>query len=436
MNQDNKEKAESGNNNKEELNKVLKEVEDNFNNVEICKGKSYGFPGKNAKQFKVNAEIIFKDNDQKDKETWIIKSSSSYRSDRVKGNEFDVEHIKSLKKESNLKAFFVIPDNQSAKDLKQFNKYKNDVRNGKIITYFDYILKLSEFQNALRKRSSQYLTQGVRSNILGNGEELAISDAFNNPNNVILWNQHGNNVVKSRNYFIVKAFMEKFFPNSKIKSMNAYNNSKKDIHYMEQLNIVKNPQNNKNMGKPKTDVLIDLTLLDGSKHKIKMSIKHPATSKKHRISVHEGSVERLLDDLEKSIPENSSFYNNSKKFSQLKKALLNFQRAGAVSKMEEKYRSFLNKNFYELNSWLIDYCLFGINNHMFNDNQIVNVLEITNPSNGQLNFLSAEEEKKRLLEYCKERKASPASFGTPFTWTYPSKKRTKKIQVNLPTILY
>ena len=431
MNSDNSKKAQSGSNQRKELSALIADLKKQFNSVTFKKKNyrkyiAYGALHKLSTQFSVNEEVEFNDEHP---EIWLIKTSSSLRSDRIKGDEFDIEHIKSILKLANnqvdIKAYFVVQDNPSDKDLTQFKNYKEKVLDKKIVTFFDDILTFSEFQNLLQSRCSKYLSQGIQSNILGSNSEKEISDAFNNPNNVILWNNPSNSIIKSRNFSIVKALLEKIAPNFNIVQLEAFNNDKKDkAHYLEELNIVRDSQGKGNLGKPKTDVLIHVLPQNNEVLNINLSIKHPKNRKKG-ITVHEGNVESLISDLSTSLPETSKF-NDETLFNKLKLALLNFQKAGSAKGMDQDLREFLEENLQELNEWLIDYFVFGINNSRFNENQKANMIAMVNPDNGAVTFNTREEEIHMLLADKKR------AFGTPFSWTYPSKKRGQKIQIKLP----
>ena len=426
--QDNSNKAKSGRNTKTELISLLEDFDKRFDTVNLQKNVKFGAKNKDQNQFGIDAVLEF--NDQ-NREKWLIKTSSSYRSDRIKGNEFDIEHIKSIVKSQSptiqVKSFFVVPDTENSSS---FDKYKEKVENHSIVTYFDKVLKFSEIRHLISDRCSQYLPQGIKANILGNDAEKEIADAFNNLNNIDIWNQTDNSqVIKSRNYSIVQSLMNKYYPNKKLKSMVAYDNDKKGDHYLEDLNRVIGPKN-ENLGKPKTDVLIKLTFSDGNTAQINLSVKHPKLNSK-KVTAHEGSIEVLMDDLAASLPANSIFNDNSK-FNQLYNALKNFQSAGSSKNMNDTERVFLSDNLSNLNSWLIDYFLFGTNNRRFNNNQIAYIMAIIDPTNGDLIYLTQAEERNLLLNYCKSHKPTSSTFGTPFSWTYPSKKRGKKIQIKSP----
>ena len=57
--------------------------------------------------------------------------------------------------------------------------------------------------------------------------------------------------------------------------------------------------------------------------------------------------------------------------------------------------------------------------------QQANALLSFNPQNGDCTVRTVAEEEQVLIDGITKR----SEFGTPFSWTYPSKKRGKKIQL-------
>lgn len=425
FNMDNSIKSRNGSQNKTEILSLLEEFEKKYSTVHLSKKVRMGAPGKDPKQFFITAILEF---DDQHKEEWLIETSTSYKADRAKKAEFEIENIKKIinRPKVDVKAFYVITN---AKEEGDFKKYKRNVEQHKIVTYFDDILNFNEFRNMLAKRCSKYLPQGSRSNILGSEAEKDVAEAFNNPNNIELWNKtEKSKVINSRNFDIVQSLMDKFYPDKKIKTMVAYDNYKKDPHYLADLSVVKNPNGGHNWGKPKTDVLIIITFTDGTNTHINLSVKRPKIDNR-KVTAHEGYVEVMLNDLQASMPKNSMF-NDPEKFDQLSKALLNFQEAGTAKGMNSTDWEFLTDNLHDLNPWLIDYCLFGVNNRRFNDKQVANTMAVVDPQSGSLTYLTRNEEKQLLLQSCQNHKnhknRRSSSFGTPFSWSYPSSKRGKK----------
>ncbi len=423
FNMDNSIKSRNGSQNKTEILSLLEEFEKKYSTVHLSKKVRMGAPGKDPKQFFITAILEF---DDQHKEEWLIETSTSYKADRAKKAEFEIENIRKIinRPDVDTKAFYVITNPKEEGDLK---KYKKNVKNHKIVTYFDAILNFSEFRNMIASRCSKYLSQGIKSNILGSEAEKEVAEAFNNPNNIELWNKtEKSKVINSRNFDIVQSLMSKYFPNKKISTMKAYNNKKDGPYYLEDLRIVRDSNGKGNLGEPKTDVLIDLTFTDQSKSRIKLSIKRPDPTNSHRaVSAHQGDAKVLADDIQASIPKNSIF-NDPTMFEKLRKALINFQEAKSAKRMDPEQREFLIKNLSDLNPWLIDYFLFGINNRRFNDNQIANMMCVVDPQTGKLTYFNRDEEKKLLLSIHRN-----TLFKTPFNWTY----NKKSYQVKVPYYL-
>lgn len=262
------------------------------------------------------------------------------------------------------------------------------------------------------------LPQGIESNISGYAGEYEISNALNNPTNIKLWNNPNNQVDKSSNFDIFKNILKAVgFTNKKIKSVMAYTNDKDDKkHYLTDLATVENG------GMPKTDILAIITADNGKEYKVTFSVKAPRRPDS-RISVHQGSVEDMIYDLKKS-----SFDSDEKlPVSNIENALLNFQASGSKKYMDSKQADILEKELPPINEWLVRYALFGENNHKLNEIQIAQYLVYINPQNHTVNVYSANEITQKLIN----QNFKKNGFGTPFSWTYPSKRKGKNIQLKL-----
>lgn len=423
MESTNKDKARAGLNTEKELVDLLNKLANKYDTIALKKPVEYGEKGKDNKQFKANAQIKFIEEDI----VWLIVVSSSFRSDRIKSKEFDIEHIKNIliEKEIHPEAYFILPDNAKAKDVTELQKFKKHIDKQDRVTYFDGAMLMHAFSNMLEQKLTENIKQGQRSNILGNSGEEKLKLAFNNQNNLKIWNDTKDCITKSANYSLFKSVLNGLAPSiGKICHSVAYGSSKHEESRISQdLKQVRSPDNRLH-GKPKTDILISIINEKGDNIILKASVKQPASSK-NKVTVHEGSVEQLLTDLKSSLPKNSKF-NNSDLFNSLSIALLDFQAKGSKKTMLEENLHFLNENLADLNKWLIDYFIFGINNSYLNKNQQANALIVFNPNTGGCIARNILKEESKLLN------GKKATFGTPFSWTYPSKKRGKKIQIKSP----
>ncbi|WP_289762629.1 MspI family type II restriction endonuclease [Lactobacillus intestinalis] len=420
MESSNGERALAGVNTSKELISLLESIVEKYDTLTLDKNIEYGEKGKDPKQFKANAKINF----DKGNSIWLVDVSSSFRSDRIKGKEFDIEHLKKIFQNLGIdvKAYFILPDNAKEKDIKDLRVFEQHIISKDKVTYFDGAMLMSNFRNLLEQKATQQIQQGQRSNLLGKSGEEILYQTFNNKNNVEIWNNPNNYITQSSNYSLFKTVVNKLTPEiGKITFSRALNS-----YDTQELKIVRTATN-KTYGMPKTDVIISLSDSHNHLYDFNVSVKQPKSTKR-KITVHEGSVERLLNDLKHSLPINSKF-NDPKMFNQLSTALIDFQLNGSKAKMDSKNLEFLNTNLSELNKWLIDYFVFGINNSYLNKNQQANTLLIFNPETGNCKVSLVNEAEEALLNIRK------ATFNTPFSWTYPSKKRGKKIQIKSPTLL-
>ena len=163
MESTNGEKAKAGVNTSKELLELLNQLVNKFSKVTLHTPVEYGEKGKDKKQFKANAQIDFTEEDL----AWLIDVSSSFRSDRVKGKEFDIEHIKQIliNKGLDSEAYFVLPDNAKSKDVKELQKFEQHINKQDRVTYFDGAMLMNAFRNMLEQKVTEKMKQGQRSNI-------------------------------------------------------------------------------------------------------------------------------------------------------------------------------------------------------------------------------------------------------------------------------
>lgn len=413
MNNENGKKSKAGSNNSKEL---FNRIEKILSSYSTLGGRIILVPKKKGKdaiqgQFGYDCAIIF-DNSV----IWIIKTTTSIRSDRIKGSEFDILHLKKWyqnKKNYKVQGYLVLLNEDS-----ELEKLSQKIKTKTQISYFDDAITLNTLIAKLQTNLRSMIPQGIESNISGYIGEYEISSALNNPTNIKLWNNPNNQVDKSSNFDIFKNILKAVgFTNKKIKNVIAYTNDKDDKkHYLTDLATVKNG------GMPKTDILAIITADNGKEYKVTFSVKAPRRPDS-RISVHQGSVEDMIYDLKKS-----SFDSDEKlSVSNIENALLNFQASGSEKYMDSKQADILKKELPPINEWLVRYALFGENNHKLNEIQVAQYLVYINPQNHTVNVYSANEITQKLIN----QNYKKSGFGTPFSWTYPSKRKGKNIQLKL-----
>ncbi|MCF4964909.1 MspI family type II restriction endonuclease [Streptococcus sp. GS001] len=363
-------------------------------NISVSKNYSIGYEGC-KKQFKMDYKICFHDFDD---EVWLIKSTSSIRSDRLYGNEFFAQNIKILDpKVTNI--FVVIPDSVNAVELKNKNDYSIKIRSKIYKSFIDDLLTFSELRDKILAYASSKLTQGIKSNILGNNAEDLIVNLLIDKNNILLWNNY------RQNHKTIKSSTYNWF--LKILLTSGFNKTKnKTIERIIATNIIPNLNNG---GKPKTDVMFTV-LSNGIEESKTISIKH---TQERVVTIHEGDVEDVIKAL-KLRPD-----------SPLSQALRKFQHFGSFKLLLENDHNAYNvleNQLHKYNKELALLFLFGINSPLVNNPiQIPDMILYTS------NF-EVFSRNNFIINYI-EKYASSGQLNTPFKWTYPSKKRGKKIQI-------
>ncbi|MCT7800799.1 MAG: MspI family type II restriction endonuclease, partial [Lactobacillus iners] len=395
MESTNEDKAKAGVNTANELLDLLKKIVNKFQKIDLITSVEYGEKDKDKRQFKANAQINFNDTDT----SWLVDVSSSFRSDRVKGKEFDIEHIKKILDRQGLDtyAYFILPDNAKEKDKNELEKFSRHIQKQDRVTYFDGAMLMTSFRNLLEHEATKSMDQGIKSNLLGASGEEALALAFTNESNLKIWNNPKSNIYQSSSYSLFEAVIKGLCPNiGKLLSINSIG-SNSNTPIADQLKLVK--ANGQNYGKPKTDVIISIINEKGKNLIFKFSVKQPS-SNKGKVTVHEGSVERLLNDLKYSLPSDSIF-NDPDMFNKLSTALKDFQKVGSKSKIQDDNLEFLNYHLASLNKWLIDYFMFGINNSYLNKNQQANALLVFDPTTGNCKVSNVSETELTLLNHRK-----------------------------------
>jgi len=216
--------------------------------------------------------------------------------------------------------------------------------------------------------------------------------------NKALWNDYQNaqQTIKSSTYKIYKEILEKIDLKEgfdKILEVTATN----DIPLLS------------NRGKPKTDVSV--TIKTNTKELIRnISIKN---TREKTVTIHEGSVSDLISALKLSESD------------PLSQALIHFEKVGSKKKLIAEHPNsdkILEENLKLYNRELIEFFIFGLHSPLVNDKiQMVDLIIFTNKF--------AVWNRDDYIKHYIEEYSGKGQFGTPFKWTYPSKKRGQKIQI-------
>lgn len=383
----NKDKAESGVDTKKSLIDLL----------ENCKNSGYissvehdyaigrkGFGDK--KQFKAKALIQFESG-----EKWLLYTTSSFRSDRFKGNEWDASNILEIDNKIT-SVYMVYADGLSQKENADFTRFSKKCCNGNLYTPFTDIVSQERIVGLIEEHALEDKNDGFAKSTKGNAFEVRVSTILENKVNIKKWNNESTS--GGLHYPLFEKIAKAIDLKRCIQSAKA-TSDKRIIGTLP------------TGGNPKTDVLLKVEYKDGTKETFTFSCKR---SNSKNVTVHEYKADDFADVLD---------INNSK----LRILLNEFQDSGTLSDFGDENCQYLEDNIQPYIVPLTQWVIGGYNGGGDPDTQWARFLIIHNGSDETARVVKTE-------DYCNEIiNDDPGNFGTPFKWTYPSKKKGKKIQL-------
>jgi hypothetical protein len=382
---DNRDKSLHGRKGQEQLYELLNNYLEKGYINEYKTHYNTGYKGKKTDQFYFQTLVNIND-----EEKWLIQSTTSLRTDRINIQQWNAYHIKEIDKDIT-KAIIVYPDSISEKEKEQFKRYNDQISEGKIFSSIDNVISLSELDLYIENRALSNNSLGSKKAILGINLEEKITKILNSEKNKNKWNNEDSlEVGYQYPYFEKLMLLFGFKKGDKIQFIEANNN------------IPPLPSG----GKPKTDVIVKIKLLNQEPTNYTISIKR---TNSNWVSVHEYTAEQFIDVLK--ITDSS-----------LKVALLTFQKIGNVRDLPVEAKNILEDKMQNYNEALVKWAYAGIGGG-------------GNPNIHEAKYFvvfkenSFEMETWRLNEYINRIMKVKGQFGTPFRWTYPSKKRGKSIQL-------
>ena len=400
-------KNESGAKANETLESMLEDLKINTNlNISIEKNYVKGYLGMD-RQFKMDYCIVFHDFDDKQ---WLLKSTNSIR-DRIYGTEFFAQNIRII--DSHTKQvesiFVVVPDSMPEKEYANAKRYSTKIHSNKYKSFLTDIVTIGELRDLIINKCMTNTPQGIRANIIGKDAESRVAQLLVDENNWHLWNDYEScrHNLKSDTYLLFKKIMTTIGATPCL-------NDKPSPNSIVKIEATTNIPKLKGGGYPKTDVSFSITFENSNIQTHNITIKKTA---RKRVSIHEGDVADLIKALSLD-PDN-----------QLAHALSAFQKYGSKSKLEESTESYLiavlDKELPQYNVELVKFALFGVNSPRITDKlQIADCILLLSNSTDSSFWLRDE-----YMNYYLESFESKGQFGTPFQWTYPSKKRGTRFQL-------
>lgn len=368
-----------------ELCKSIDYIEDFKDNYSI------GKPGySDSNQFKAPYLITFEDGTE-----WIVYTTTSFRSDRIKGQYWDALNIKQLN--HNVKdAYLVYPDSLAANDKHDFEIRDSKIHtNGEFAT-IDALLSQDSFFNRIEQYALSSLTPNQQRDRKGNNFEKRVSATLSNPCNLDKWVTQ-DPMLEGLHYHLFEQIVTAFnLDRTKVK--NIYSTcDKKEIGLLP------------SGGPVKTDVLTKIIYTDNTAEYFTISCKR---SSNKSVSIHQYTADKFADVLD---------INNS----ELRRTLNEFQRCGNKSGMTEQDIQILQT---ELQPHLMELCqwaLGGIGGDGNPGTQWARYILVYDNNVEDIIIHTIDDYCCKLLQ------DSNRTFNTPFSWTYQGTRGTN-IQLKCP----
>ncbi len=324
---------------------------------------------------------------------WALFTTTSMRTDRIKGQQWDALNLKDINS-SIIRIYLVYPDgipaSSKAEFVRQNSKYTNRVEYSAI----DSIVSQDEIFNMIEEYAIKDLSIGQIKDIQGNSFEGRIAAILSYAQNIDKW-KNKTATVEGMHYDIFETIVDCFDLDSQAtKTISA--TSDKTV-------IGKLPSG----GNPKTDVLVTVENEDRTTVNYTISCKR---SSDKSVSVHQYTADTFADVLDKQ---------NER----LRNLLKSFQENGSLSSFGEENCTALTE---ELKPYINKLSLWVLGGQGGDGNPETQCAEFILTYDNTNNSTSIH----RIQNYCEMlANVSHGSFGTPFGWTYPSKRRGESIQL-------
>ncbi len=386
----NSDKQEHGQNAKNTMEEILKKCEDFSYIKKTIKDYRCGYKGFSGSQFYCNFLIVFQDDTK-----WIIKITTSFRSDRIKGNQWDSFNIKEIDP-SISKSVLVYPDDLPESEKEKFIVHKLKIVNHQHFSSIDDIVGQNELFELIENYAYKDLKLGSRRGKAGNNFEDYIANILSYQQNLEKWNTNNPKLVGMQYNFFEKILVK-------------FEIEKKEVVRIEATSDKKEIGRLSSGGNAKTDIIVTCQKRDGNSEIFTISCKK---TQKDEVAVGEYKSDDYADVLD---AENEKLRNLLYTF-QDNPTLSDFGKENG-EKLEREIKPYLRK--------LIRFVIGGYGGKNQDPLQCADYILI---GDGEDIFIhTLEEYTDLLLKY--ER-----NFGTPFSWTYESGRRGKCIKLKVKVI--
>jgi hypothetical protein len=382
---------------------LLKMVMEKGYVTEIISPFRNGYPDYDQNQFYVQFLIRFSDG-----EKWLIHSTTSFR-ERVNGVQWNVEHLKALDKDIT-KAILVYPD-EKEKEVISFQNYSarihkynhSKIQKGILYSEIDEVISFQDLYYLLEGKGLEGKDKGsVKAKQGYNFEEWLVT-ILNEPSNLSKWNIQ-QYTIAGFHYVYFTYMLENFGINT--------DEMITSIHATNKIPLLPPRPNQKRGGKPKTDILLNIVFATGLHKRITISLKRTSSD---WVACHQFSVQNLVDEL--GIQDRK-----------LIDALDELQLVGgAYTLLDDKTLNVLEEKLPAYNEELARWALAGIGGPGIPDIHWIQYLGIYKNETDEFEIYE-------LNDYIKKILPSEGYYKTPFKWTYPSKQKTRQLQLRVKVI--
>lgn len=377
----------------------------------------------NASQFYAAFMIQFEN-----RERWIVYSTTSCRSDRLKEQQWDADNIRRLD-DSVSKAYLVFPDWALDKEIRAFRAMSSRYESRKDYSRLDAIVSATDLVSLVRSHAEEIRCSPKRGvefappaaapiaptevgrlldfngRKFENDVAVMLSDAWN----LKKWNAGGSSVSGGVNYEAFERLMTVlgFVPGT-VAAVRTHLGKE----------IGKLPSK----GTPKTDVLAVMTMADGGEERRTISCKRPNDPNRSKaISCHQYKADAFADVLDSSDSRLRELLNVAQSVG----CAVEHMKAEDVTELAERLAPHVRK----LAEWAVE-GTWGEGTQDQIAKYIVTYLEDGNCFSA---CTTAEYVEALLKRPVRKRKGLVSGFGTPFSWTYQGDRGTN-IQLKMPIL--
>ncbi len=380
---DNKEKMEHGKKGIESVYQMLNALKSKDYIVRIEHPYWLSDPKYGEDQFYFQFLVEFNDSTQ-----WILHHTTSYK-DRIAIQQWHSEHIKRLNRLVE-KAYVILPDTLEGDDRIRAENYNKKIVEKKIYSALDGVIFFDDAYHRIEHKAASLMNAGSAKAKLGLHFEDKLVACLKNRENLERLKNHSSLEVG----YLYSLYKD---------VVSALNINSQDILSVDATsNIPKLPSG----GSPKTDVLVIIETING---KVDFAISCKRSSA-DSVTVHEYTADAFASVLNPADKE-------------LRDLLIDFQTVGGVRSMESVKAEQLRQKLSGYNDKLCKWVLAGIGGEGKPHLQWADYIIVVDDRTNQYSIQTIDGYISML------KKEATGQLGTPFSWTYPSGGKGKRIQL-------